>query len=277
MTGTGSTAPITPRFEKPPVAELVLGVQFNPLVSLNTVQVSAWRDRIKAEFPIIQEHPELPDLVEVPELQVMKVRMQMVEGVPPRRFWFVNGAETELIQIQRNRFVYNWRKRADGDQYPTYDVLRKKLEVQLKAFLEFAAAERMGDFVPNLCEVTYMNHIVGSGVWTTHGEASKVFSALSGGQAGSFLPKAESMTFAGTFQIPLAGDRFGRLRVHSEPSFFIADKTPLFRMSVSSRVPALSPDFPGVLGAMDVGHVWGTCGFAALTTAEMHKVWERTR
>lgn len=226
----------------------------------------------------MQEHPELPDLIEGPELDQTKVRMQMTEGVPPRRFWFVNATETELIQIQRSRFVYNWRKRNERDEYPTYAVLRGKVEKQLRAFVEFLVAEGLGAFTPGLSEVTYINHIVGSGVWTTLSEANKVFSCLSGEQTGTFLPSAESTSFAATYRIPVAGaNNVARLRVQFEPSLFVADKTPLFRMSLSARVPALAADVDGVLKAMDVGHVWDTCGFAALTTKEMHMAWGRTR
>lgn len=274
MKGTGT--PTTPKFSKPPVAELALGIQFNPLTSFNSIQAAAWRERIKVDFPAIEEHPELPDLIEGADLEQTKVRMQMIEGVPPRRFWFVNKAETELIQIQRSRFVYNWRKRSDGDQYPTYEALRKRVESQLKNFVEFIAAEKLGDFVPGMCEVTYINHITGSGVWTSHGEAAKVFSGLSGKQTGDFLPKAESFGFSETYRIPVEdADKVGRLRVQADPSFFVLDKSPLFRMSVSARVAAQTADLAGVLDAMDIGHVWGTCGFAALTTKEMHSAWEK--
>lgn len=274
MTATGTPNLPTPRFSKPPVAELVLGVQFTPLGSLNSVQVAAWRERIKGEFPTVQEHSELPDLFEEPDLDLVRVRMQMTVGVPPRRFWFVNAAETELIQIQRNRFVYNWRKRNDADQYPSYKDIRAKVEKQLSAFLEFVAAERLGEFTPDLCEVTYINHIASGGVWASHGEASKVFSVLSGKQTGDFLPSAEMMGFAATYRLPTDGaEMVGRLRVQAEPSFFVADKAPLFRMSVSARVPVVGANVAGVLNAMDLGHVWGTCGFAALTTKQMHEAW----
>lgn len=270
----GREAQVTPKFSKPPVAELALGIQFNPLSSFNSIQAAAWRERIKEEFSKIEEHPELPDIIEGAELEQTKVRMQMIEGVPPRRFWFVNKTETELIQVQRTRFVYNWRKRSDADQYPTYDALRKKVKSQLESFMGFTAAEGLGDVVPGMCEVTYINHITGSGVWTSHAEAAKVFSGLSGKQTGDFLPPAESFSFSETYRIPVDGaDKVGRLRVQVDPSFFVLDKSPLFRMSVSARVAAQTADIAGILGAMDVGHVWATCGFAALTTKEMHAAW----
>ena len=265
---------VTPKFSKPPVAELALGVQFQPLSSFNSIQAAAWRDRIKTELPKFEEHPELPDVIEDADLEQTKVRMQLIAGAAPRRYWFVDANETELIQIQRTRFVYNWRKRADGDQYPTYDVLREKVARQLKSFIEFAAAEGLGDFVPGTCEVTYVNHIAGSGVWTAHGQAAKVFSGLSGRRTGDFLPPAESVGFSETYRIPVEGtDKVGRLRVQVDPSFLILDKAPIFRMSLNARVAAKTADRQGVVDALDIGHQWATCGFAALTTPEMHSAW----
>lgn len=209
---TEPTMLTTPKFRKPPVAELALGIQFNPLASFNSIQAAAWREQIKDEFPKLEEHPELPDLIEGADLEQTKVRMQLVQGVPPRRFWFVNRNETELIQVQRTRFVYNWRKRNEGDHYPTYDVLRKKVENQLKRFVEFVGAEGLGGFLPDMSEVTYINHIAGSGVWTSHSEASNVFRGLSARPPGCFLPPAESFGFAETYRIPVEGvDKVGRL------------------------------------------------------------------
>lgn len=270
------TATETPKFLRPPVVELALGIQFEPLGSLSAVQVAAWRERLKSEFPIIQDQPALPDVIEEPDLASTKVVIQIMGGMQPQRFWFINTAETELIQIQWNRFVYNWRKRKDGDQYPSYDVLQEKFKNRLKDFVKFIQDEKLGGFAPGLCEVTYINQIGRDGVWKSHGEAAKVFSLLSGQQTNGFLPLAESVGFSSTYRIPVdAPNKIGRLRVQAEPSYFVTDKSPLFRMSVSARVPAATGDVAGVLKALDLGHLWATHSFDALTTGQMHQVWEK--
>lgn len=188
MTATGTPAPTTPKFRKPPVVELALGVQFKPLASFNTLQAMSWRESIKGQFSKVQEQPELPDLVEVPDLGEIKMQMKMVQGPQPLRYWYLNESETELVQVQRNRFVYNWRKKSDADQYPSYDEMKARVEERLKAFMAFIVAEKLGEFVPDICEVTYISHILTGGVWKSHSEGAKVFTTLSASQTGTFLP-----------------------------------------------------------------------------------------
>ena len=45
--------------------------------------------------------------------------------MPAPRFWFVNESGNELVQVQRDRFIRNWRKTEGQPGYPSYDNLRE--------------------------------------------------------------------------------------------------------------------------------------------------------
>lgn len=88
----------------------------------------------------------------------------------------MNEPGTEMIQLQVDRFIKNWRKAGHGDVYPLYElVVKPSFNRDLKEFEEFVTAEGLGVIQMNQCEVTYVNHIVADDVWTDWPEAAKIF------------------------------------------------------------------------------------------------------
>jgi len=65
-----------------------------------------------------------------------------------------------LIQLQNNRFFYNWRKMHADEPYPRYGSVVKKFKANLELFQRFLEEEKLGPFSPTECELTYINHIL---------------------------------------------------------------------------------------------------------------------
>ena len=76
-----------PDFERPPVVEVALGVQYDDLPGLNVVQIAAfWIDHLRAEFPEVTEQPPLANSEEAfgpPASQGVPLSIQA--GPPPLR------------------------------------------------------------------------------------------------------------------------------------------------------------------------------------------------
>jgi uncharacterized protein (TIGR04255 family) len=110
-----------PEFDKPPVVETVLSVQFDPLSLVKTAHLGLLWQEYKDGFPKTEERPPL-DLVreQFPEAPIVRfgLRVQALENSPAPRFWFINERGNEMIQVQNGRFVKNWRKEGEGEQYP---------------------------------------------------------------------------------------------------------------------------------------------------------------
>jgi hypothetical protein len=102
----------------------------------------------------------------------LNVRFEM--GVPVPRCWFLNDAGTELIQVQQDRFIHNWRKVGEKDEYPRYPHIRATFKKELTTFCELLDSEKLGEFTPNQCEVTSVNHIVSGEGWEKHGQIGEV-------------------------------------------------------------------------------------------------------
>ena len=94
-------------FEAPPINEVVLGIYFEPITALKLETIGVYWDKIRAEFPTVTQNTPLRNLLTLPG-----------ELFPLPRFWFISKDETRLIQIQRDAFLFNWRRR-DTD-YPRF-------------------------------------------------------------------------------------------------------------------------------------------------------------
>jgi uncharacterized protein (TIGR04255 family) len=171
-----SMNPTLPEYASPPVFEVALGVQFERLEMRAAHLGSIWahfRDR----FPKTEEHPPLSNIVEQFGLrEASPVDIEFGLGqIPVPRCWFLSGDGTQLIQVQQDRFVQNWRKLDKPVTYPRYETLRKAFALDLKRFDQALKSENLGTPNINQCEVTYVDHIECDGVASSHSDVGKVF------------------------------------------------------------------------------------------------------
>ena len=267
-----------PDFRKPPVAETVLSLQFEPISGLTTAHIGLLWARFRADFPTIEEHEPLPTAIEEfgrPSLPPVHVSIEQDRPLP--RVWFISKTKTELIQVQSNRFIHNWRRYQGIEPYPHYDVVnRPNFNAEVATFQKFLEDESLGPLKINQCEVAYVNHIEQAGVWETHSQFDKVFSVWNGGTSGSFLPKPEDVAMQVRFVIPDgSGKPVGRLHVVAHPAWRRTDQMPIFVLNLTARGEPLGDGVNGAFAFLDLARDWIVKGFAELTRPEMHRVWER--
>ena len=112
-------------------------------------------------FPLTEEHLPLHvprETFGVPLPGQVEVTTAEKPLLP--RVCFLNQSETELIQIQTDRFIHNWRKAGNVPApYPRYEGVRAKFRDEVSRFQQFLSDEKLGQVVVNQCEGTYVNHI----------------------------------------------------------------------------------------------------------------------
>jgi len=261
-----------PDFSNPPVAETLLSVQFDRLPALRTAHFGLYWGEIHHRFPASEEHGELPSVIERSPDQLqppMGVQFEVFEA-PPTRFWFVDKLGTELIQLQRDRFIKNWRKVGDVDTYPRYERVREGFDRDFEGFAGFVSRHRLGSLRVNQYEVSYINHIVAGEGWESHKDVEEVFTVWK--QPRSADPgQTEDLMFRARF--PIADDTggfAGRLYVTLQSARRLSDGAPMFVLELTARGHANDhSDF------FDLGRRWIVKSFAELTTPKMHKIWGR--
>jgi uncharacterized protein (TIGR04255 family) len=270
------TRPIDlPDFDNPPVVEVLLSVQFDKLSGLKAPHVGLLWSQFEHDFPRTEEHPPLDPVFEAFESPVAaSFNVEVVRGLPTPRVWFLNPSGGELIQVQADRFVHNWRKVGEGDQYPRYERIRERFMEELRLFQSFLAERNLGELSVNQCEIVYVNHLLVGAGWENWGEAEKVVKVWRGG-AGEFLPMPEDVRLQVRYIIEREQVSVGRLHVSLMPALRNEDQSPMFAMNLTARGRPPSPSIEGAMEFLDLGRDWIVRGFTDLTTSNMHNIWRR--
>lgn len=266
-----------PDFADPPVVEVALSVQFDPLTSLRVPHLGLLWEEFRNRFPNTEEHPPLPPVIERFGVRGPSgVSVQLETGLPMPRCWFLNEAGDELIQVQQDRFVHNWRKVGHGDKYPRYERIRETFKTELDTFCQFLDREQLGKLAPNQCEVTYVNHIASGKGWERHGQIGEVVTVWASRYSDTFLSEPEDVRFAVRYVIPdSSGAPLGRLFINVEPAYRTTDNQPVLVMQLIARGRPDGEGIEGVFRFLDTGREWIVRGFASITSSRMHEIWGR--
>jgi uncharacterized protein (TIGR04255 family) len=111
-----------PDFDEPPVVETVLSVQFDPLTEMRTAHLGLFWNEFRTDFPKTAERPPLGRIFEqFPETPRTRLglELQSYENPPVPRLCFVTAQGNEMIQVQSDRFIRNWRKEGAGETVST--------------------------------------------------------------------------------------------------------------------------------------------------------------
>jgi uncharacterized protein (TIGR04255 family) len=265
-----------PEFERPPVNEVVLSVQFEPLAKLTAAHIGLLWSGLRERFPNVQQLPPIPparpeDLQTAPAPVEMRVEMGPGPLIP--RVLFVSADETELVQVQNDRFIANWRKVREEDTYPRYPHVREYFDSAFAAFRDFVEHEDLGDIRLIQYEVIYLNQLFHDDEGT-HFQLSDVLSFWGDEAAMPPLSPPEAASAALQYLIPREAPR-GRLYVDVRPGFAQPGERPLVAMNLTARALAEEDVNLAELGGLDLCREHIVRAFAALTSPTMHERWGR--
>lgn len=264
----------SPSYKQPPVIETVLGVSFAPIKGWQTPYLGLFWSKVRNELPKIEEQPPLESQIESESSSIAQnpytVTRLQISNSPNVRCWYIDKTDHNLIQLQKDRFLFNWRKGPSDTEYPRYDNhLKPKFEHFWNLFLEFLKEQNLDKPEVVQAEVTYFNHILrdeSSPTW------NHILKSLSDSVSYSFLPKTEAFHFNQSFYF---ADGNGRLRVSGNPGVRKADGAEVFVLELTARGNPAGSDAASILKWFDLGHTWVVNGFTDLTTERMHRIWER--
>jgi uncharacterized protein (TIGR04255 family) len=264
-------------FDSPPVTEVVLGVQFNSLERFLSPHLGLVWSEFKQEFPIVEEHPNLPPSFETfgtpAAFMIPSMNFQIMTRPEMLRVHFLNQQRTELLQVQRDRFLHNWRKVGSGDNYPRFERMIETFESGFQKFTNVIGREKLGPVVPNQCEVSYFNQIPipdGETIWS---QLALTFPDRSGNATIEGLGAPEDARLALRYIVPAAdGSALGRVAIAAEPALR-TDGVMIIQFTLTARGKPATADMNGVLEFLKNGRVLLNRAFKKLTSAEMQKRW----
>ena len=260
-----------PEFENPPVVEVALGVQFNPLYGLRPIELSSLRNRWRSNYPIVSDQPLLPPTIETSNGYFPNSSFIIGPSLLTR-LWFLDEDESSLLQLQHDRFTVNWRKVSD-QPYPRYRTLREIFESRFMDLSDLVSELLLGPMGITQVEVNYINAIEISDIGVGHLErAFRTWTMPEDCHLG--LP--DQARLALVFSVPGFGIAPVRLYVSVEPAQRQGDD-PILLLTMTIRGAPESPDCTSALEFMDSAHEHIVTSFTELTPELMHQVWRRTR
>ena len=265
-----------PSFRKPPVVEVGIAAQFDGIPGLTGPHMGFLWQRFRESFPKLQVHAALDPRLEQAGPDPGK-RLTVTLGTSPApRAWFMGSNEAHLIQVQQDRFVFNWR-RIQGQDYPRYEHVKASFREKFAIFQRFLADEQLGAPRLNQWELTYVNHIPAGEGWHRHGELGSVVPLLDSSADCGFLPEPEDIALRVRYRITGGVDSVSRLYVEANPGFDPTSGNPVIGLTLTAR-GGLDQSAEGSLESqLDVGREWIVRGFAEVTSKKMHRYWERER
>jgi uncharacterized protein (TIGR04255 family) len=265
-----------PDFETPPLTEVVLGVQFEPL-KLTAPHIGVFWTKVRDRFPVVRQVPALEPVTEIFGVKAVmpQASFRLMNEPETPRCWLIDRSGSQLIQVQPDRLIHNWRKVEGEGVYPRYESIRAAFAEELQSFEEFVTAEQLGGLKPTQCEVTYINHVKKADVWEDFGQAHRVFRVWAPSpQELALLP--EDVRFSTRFVIrDDAGKPAGRLHVEVQPGYQRTDEAEVFAFTLTARGLPEGDGIDGVMRFLDRGRLSIVRTFDALTTPEMHRVWRK--
>lgn len=265
-----------PSFRQPPVVEVVLAVSFETIPGFDNLQILRfWESQLQANFPKVEQQARYEPPVERfgQRPRMPQVKLELREELPTPRYWFINEADTQVIQLQNDWFARNWRKRERDPEYHRYGSIREPFAENFRQLASFVEDQGLGSIKPIQCEISYINQITPDEAWRDHGDLSRVVNVWQ--DADGFLPKPEQVQFLASYVIPGEEGPLGRLHVSMQPAFTIAEEQPIYVLNMTARGYPLGDNLDGVLRFFDIGHEWIVRGFASITSDVMHRLWGR--
>lgn len=215
-------------FARPPVEEVVLSVLFNPLDRLLAPHLGEiWQEFKKYGFAHIVEQPPVVSAVEMPvSAQEAQLRIGYVPDLA--RIWFIHETETQIIQVQRDRFMFNWRKAGPDQVYPGFSAICENFEGFYTRFTQTVKNMQIGEVAPAQYELTYIDQLRHGEGWNTLADLGKIYNMF----VDSDWVGADSVDFRASFPVE---DLRGRLHVSIGNRIKIPEQTPTLQTGFTVR------------------------------------------
>lgn len=140
-----------------PLVEVSIGVQYSSDL-LTEVEIYRFHEKyLQESFPVVQNQIRLLDIVEEEEPSKVQptIHISEFQSLPGRKF-FISEDGTRLVQIQSNRFAFNWRAVNQGvNDYPSFENVLNEFIALLEKMNKFKNSVLPIDYL----ELTYIDHI----------------------------------------------------------------------------------------------------------------------
>lgn len=254
-----------PSYRNPPLVEVVVGVTFRSSAPVTAAHLGVFWNKVRDRFPKVQQHDPINAQIE---------RFRTGKGgqsfgiefgrFPGSRLWMIDDSDAELIQVQHNMFLRNWRRYHDPEiSYPRFeDSILPSFKDDYAEFANLMDEQGCGPLEVEQVEVTYINQIASD--TANNLKLSSIFKFWS---EDTGLPPLERIN-VDSAQVLKDDENQPVGRLHIKVNTGVIDGTPAARLDLTARGFTVPID-----EFIDIGHKAIVTTFDAMTTDGMHQIW----
>ncbi len=244
-------------FDAPPLSEVVIGRRFLRRPDFLLPYFGAYWETIRAKFPRVSHAAPLIDAA-----------TQDGDVLLLPRVWFHSSDETRLIQLQQDRFHYNWKQTRDNNEYVRFPRIQGEFLEHWENLERLVEELTKEPIQPSVAELTYVNIIEVEGAKSSVDVAKTTLRDFLWSSESRFL--ADPGVFASnlSFRIPDGSDV---LNVTAASANRKKDQAPLLRFELTVTGKCTDASFAEW---SDRAHDFLVEAFRDLTTSTMHIHWK---
>jgi uncharacterized protein (TIGR04255 family) len=264
---------IRPKFDRPPVVEQAITVVFDELAGFGVGDFGLFWSLIREAFPVCEHAPPVETTLEqLPARPVAQdVRILLEHALPLPRCLYRHASDGEVIQVQKDRFTFNWA-RAGETPYPHSERTVARFVEMFERFSAFVVERGMGPVNLTQCEVTNVNIVPVADFGRSFADAPAAFLVPALRPEGEVL---QPETYMQTVQhlILNQGRPVGRLHVSLQPVISSADQSLAYKLELTARSGRGPGDLTEALEFFDLARSGINSAFLASTTPLMREKW----
>lgn len=196
---------------------------------------------------------------------------------PPVRVWFLTDDGRKLVQVQKDRFILNWRRSEDGPlDYPEFETIYPEFESLLGIFMEFLKTSGLSDDLDvRQLEITYVNLVPENGIREIFPRVSDLLVDHVRSETGNrFLPEPQDFNWVTVYPLP---DDAGILSVDARSARKVDPPNDrVIRLTLSARGVPNDVNDASVRDWFALAHDYVVKGFADVVSRDIQdRVWGR--
>lgn len=247
-------------FDAPPLDEVTIGRQFLHRSDFLIPHFGAYWERVRDRLPKVAHAPPIVDGAEQSEV------MEEFAFLP--RVWLLTADEAQLVQLQQNRFHYNWRRRGETSTYVRFKNVLADALLYWDA-LDSAVDEMTGKRLqPTRAELTYVNFLEIEGVKSAGEVMERSLKDFRWNSSSRHLRSPSGAVHNVSFKVP---DIDALLTVNAATATRASTKAKGVKLDLSVR--GKCDDQHSFESWAKKAHEFLLSSFVDLTTPEMHKLW----
>lgn len=252
-------------FKKPPLNEVALGYSFLPRPDLLVPHLGRFWGEIADGYPKCQHANPIIDRPEA----------DLTSDIPLPRLWFLSDDESRLIQLQRDRLIFNWRDLGKGGQYGRFPGVRSEFE-RVRQLFELYVEKATGQPIAAAAySLTYVNIIKVANGSKSFEEVEKIFPDLVWRSRDRFLPLPLDFAWKRRFSMP---EDFGMLGIEIQSAKLTKTGEPAIKFELTAKSTSLGGKDITFAEWVPVAHEWIVEAFKDLTSSTAHQeLWELER